>query len=123
MAATPAMAFSKAVRVHTSRARMLRRTASMMTCPQRRHTSSLRLSTCGTAAVPMGARPISSITVAMVLAVNWPPHAPAPGHAWSSISSSSSSEMRPAAFAPTASNTSPILMSRPLCLPGRIDPP
>ena len=60
--------------------------------------SSLRASTCGTAAVPMGARPISSITVAMVLAVNWPPQAPAPGQAWFSISSSSSSEIRPAAL-------------------------
>ena len=37
----------------------------------------------------MGERPISSMTVAMVLAVNWPPHAPAPGQAWFSISSSS----------------------------------
>ena len=35
----------------------------------------------GTLAVFMGERPMISITVAMVLAVNWPPHAPAPGQA------------------------------------------
>ena len=106
VAATPAMALSKALRVQ-----MCARPAVV---PHGVHddlaaaeaTSSLRGSTCGTAAVPMGERPISSITVAMVLAVNWPPHAPAPGQAWSSMSSSSASEMRPAAFAPTASKTS-----------------
>ncbi len=43
----------------------------------------------------IGERPISSITVAMVLAVNWPPQAPAPGQAWSSISSSSASVILP----------------------------
>ncbi len=35
------------------------------------------------------------MTVAMVLAVNWPPHAPAPGQAWFSMSSSSASEILP----------------------------
>ena len=104
--ATPAMALSKAVRVQMSRGRMLLRTAFMMTSPQPKATSSLRLSTCGTAAVPMGERPISSMTVAMVLAVNCPPQAPAPGQAWSSISSRSASLSLPRALAPTASKTS-----------------
>ena len=81
VAATPAMAFSSALRVTISRGRRLLFTASITTAPQRMHTSFLRGSTCGTAAVPMGESPISSITVAMVLAVNCPPHAPAPGHA------------------------------------------
>jgi len=41
----------------------------MMAWPTRRATFSLRTSTWGTAAVPMGERPINSMTVAMVLAV------------------------------------------------------
>ncbi len=35
----------------------------------------------GTLLNPMGDRPIISITVDIVFAVYWPPHAPAPGHA------------------------------------------
>jgi hypothetical protein len=59
----------------------------------------------------------------MVLAVNWPPQAPAPGHAESSISQRSASDIRPAACAPTASNTSWIVTSRPWNRPGAIEPP
>ena len=79
VAATPAMALSNALRVTMSRGFSPFRTASMMICPQRKLTSFLRASSCGTAAVPMGESPISSITVAIVLAVNWPPHAPGAG--------------------------------------------
>ena len=82
------------------------RTASITTSPQRNATCCLRGSTCGTDAVLIGESPIISITVAMVLAVNWPPQAPAPGQAVFSIASNSSSVILPAAFAPTASNTS-----------------
>jgi hypothetical protein len=39
------------------------------------------------------------------LAVNIPPHAPSPGHAFFSIACSSSSVIVPAAQAPIASNT------------------
>ena len=62
----------------------------------------------------MGDSPIISITVAMVLAVYWPPQAPAPGHARFSMARKSSSDILPAAFAPTASNTSSTVKSRPL---------
>ncbi len=123
LAATPAMAFSMALRVTMARGLMPRRTASTTNWPQRKATPSLSGSTCGTAAVPIGERPISSITVAMVLAVYWPPQAPAPGQAEFSMASSSASVMRPAAFAPTASKTSWTVMSRPLWRPGRMVPP
>jgi hypothetical protein len=67
--------------------------------------------------------PRNSQAVAMVFAVNWPPQAPAPGHAESSISHKSASDILPAACAPTASNTSWIVTSRPWNRPGAIDPP
>ena len=49
----------------------------------------------------------------MVLAVNWPPQEPDDGQARHSISCSSSSEMAPLEWAPTASNTSCTVMSLP----------
>src|SRR6476659_341558 len=58
----------------------------------------------------------------MVLAVNWPPQAPAPGLATPSSSYSSSSVIRPAACAPTASKTSWIVTSLPWKWPGAIEP-
>ena len=39
----------------------------------------------------------------IVFAVNWPPQAPGPGQAAASMSYSSSSEIRPARYAPIAS--------------------
>jgi hypothetical protein len=57
------------------------------------------------------------------LAVNCPPHAPAPGHARSSISQSPASESLPDACAPIASKTSWMVTSRPPTWPGAIDPP
>jgi hypothetical protein len=57
------------------------------------------------------------------LAVNWPPHAPKPGLATASISAKSSSLIRPAACAPIASKTSPIVTSWPWKWPGGIEPP
>ena len=59
----------------------------------------------------------------IVLAVNMPPHAPGPGHAWTSMARSSSSSIRPACLCPTASKTVWIWMSRPRQLPGSMDPP
>jgi hypothetical protein len=58
--------------------------------------------------------PSTSNAIAIVLAVNWPPQAPTPGLAASSISISSASVILPAACAPTASNTFMIVMSSPL---------
>ena len=51
--------------------------------------------------------PIASIALDMVLAVNIPPHEPAPGQALRSIAASSSSVILPAACSPTAPAASP----------------
>ena len=59
----------------------------------------------------------------MVFAVYMPAHEPVVGHAARSICSSSSSLTVPLLCAPTASNTSWIVMSRPWYVPGRIVPP
>ena len=66
--------------------------------------------------------PRKSITIAIVLAVNWPPQAPAPGQAHDSSSCTSSSVIFPAARAPIASNTSWIVTSLPRKRPGAIEP-
>ena len=63
---------------------------------------------------PIGLMPSISKAIAIVLAVNWPPHAPKPGLAASSIAISSSSVIRPAAWAPIASKTSWIVTWLPL---------
>ena len=68
----------------------------------------------GTRLGPIGLMPIISNAIAIVLAVNWPPQAPAPGLAAASMSASSWSVILPAAFAPTASKTSITVMSLPL---------
>ena len=66
---------------------------------------------------------MTSKAMAIVLAVNWPPHAPGPGVAAASSSWSSSSVMRPVASAPTPSKTSRIVTSRPRQRPGGTEPP
>ena len=86
-------------------------------------TSPLRGSAAGTPAEPKDASPKNSMTIAMVLAVNCPPHEPAPGQAASSSSRRSSSVIFPAWAAPTPSNTSWMVMSRPLYRPGAMEPP
>ncbi len=80
-------------------------------------------SSAGTMAAPPGEIPSASNAQAIVLAVNWPPHAPAPGEATSSSERRSSSDMLPALWAPIASNTSTIVTSLPFHLPGAIEPP
>ena len=47
----------------------------------RAQTSRRSGSTAGTLPLPMAAMPRNSQTAAIVFAVNWPPHAPAPGQA------------------------------------------
>ncbi len=74
-------------------------------------------------AEPGSARPIASETQAIVLAVNWPPQAPAEGQATSSSACSSSSSIAPTACWPTASKTSWTVTSLPLKRPGRMLPP
>ena len=80
-------------------------------------------SSAGTIELPIGEIPSTSNAIAIVLAVNWPPHAPAPGEAWFSRSVSSSSVRSPAAWAPIPSNTSWIVTSLPRQRPGAIEPP
>ena len=72
---------------------------------------------------PTGDRPITSMTIDMVFAVYWPPHAPAPGHATPSSSARSASLILPAAAAPIASYTSPTATCRPRNMPAMIEPP
>ena len=59
----------------------------------------------------------------MVLAVNWPPQAPAEGQATASSAASALLESLPAWCWPTASKTSCTVTSRPSKRPGRIEPP
>jgi hypothetical protein len=114
LVATAAIAFSSAGLVITSLGRCPRRSTSMTSSPHRFATSSLRPSSAGTIEDPAGEMPSASKAIAIVLAVNWPPHAPAPGEATSSSACSSSSEIFPAANSPTASNTCWIVTSMPL---------
>ncbi len=71
----------------------------------------------------IGEMPRNSNAIAIVLAVNWPPQAPAPGLAASSSAISRSSLIFPAAWAPTASKTCWIDTSSPSKWPGEIEPP
>ena len=77
------------------RGRMPLRSRSITSVPLSKAISALRGSTAGTPLKPMGDTPSISKAVAMVLAVNWPPHAPAPGQAWPSISLSSRASILP----------------------------
>jgi hypothetical protein len=95
----------------------------MTSSPQPFATSSLRPSSAGTIEDAAGEIPSASNAIAIVLAVNWPPHAPAPGEAASSSSCSSCSVIFPEAYSPTASKTCWIVTSAPLNQPGLIDPP
>ena len=67
--------------------------------------------------------PIASEIDAMVLAVNMPAQLPSLGQALHSMAFRSSSDIVPAAWAPTASNTLTMSSACPLYSPGRIDPP
>ncbi len=114
LVATAAIAFCSAGRVITSLGRWPRRSTSITSSPHCLATSSLRPSSAGTIADPAGEMPSASNAIAIVLAVNCPPHAPAPGDAASSSSCSSSSVILPEANWPTASNTCWIVTCAPL---------
>ena len=122
VAATPAMAFSNASRVMMSRGVVPLRRRSIASLPAFRAASAFASKTAGTAFAPAGLMPRNSSAIAIVFAVNCPPHAPAPGQAWSSTAFSRASSMRPAPCAPTASNTSRMVMSLPSSLPGKMEP-
>ena len=103
VAATDAIAFSIASRVITCEGRMSSRTSRIAIRPASYAASAFAGSVAGTSFSPPGLMPRNSSTVAIVFAVNWPPHAPAPGHAALSISWTSALLIVPAAAAPIAS--------------------
>ena len=78
----------------------------MTSSPARRATSCFSATMAGTPFALSGETPSSSHTIDMVFAVNCPPQAPGPGQALFSSAPSRASLSRPAACAPTASNTS-----------------
>jgi len=117
------MAFSNDFLLRKSEGRRRSSIASTVRRPAARATSVRSSVTAGGLALPSGAKPIASLMEAIVLAVNMPPQAPAPGQAWRSISSSSSSLIWPVATAPHASNTFWIVTSCPRWWPGMMDPP
>ena len=61
--------------------RTSRRTRSITSSPDRRAASSLAGSSAGMPLSPAGESPMNSMTMLIVLAVYWPPHAPGPGQA------------------------------------------
>ena len=76
----------------------------------------------------MGEMPRISPLMAMVLAVNWPPHAPAPGQALASSASRPASSMRAGgvgadAFEDILNGDVDHLALGPLSLPGAMEPP
>ena len=113
-AATARIAFSSESRVIRSLGFWPRRSTSTISSPAAYACSALVASWAGARLGPIGLMPIISKAIAIVLAVYWPPQAPAPGLAAASMSARSWSVILPAAFAPTASKTSMIVMSRPL---------
>ena len=95
VAATQAAAFSSASRVISCEGRRSRRTTSMTRRPAASAASALRSFVAGMPESAAGLMPRKSSAVAIVLAVNIPPHAPAPGHAADSSACSSAPVMLP----------------------------
>ncbi len=112
-AQTAMIAFSTASRVMMSRGLTLRRSTSIAARPTSNAASSLRGSMPGIALASANDMPRNSITIDIVFAVYCPPQAPAPGQAAISSVVSCSAVILPAAKAPTPSNTSRIVTSRP----------
>ena len=97
LAATLAIVFSRDLRVMICEGRRLARTASIIMRPASRVAACLSLSVAGTPESCIGEMPRISPLMAMVLAVNCPPHAPAPGQALASSASRPASSILPAA--------------------------
>ncbi|CAL1692820.1 hypothetical protein MMB232_03002 [Brevundimonas subvibrioides] len=74
-------AFFRLARVMYLRAVSPANTRSTISRPHRSPSDALAGSTAGTSLAPIGDSPIIDSAMAMVLAVNWPPQAPAPGQA------------------------------------------
>ena len=89
-AETDIAAFSIALRVMICDGRMFSRTRRMTARPASSAAAALPRFRAGTPFSPAGEMPRNSSAIDIVLAVNWPPHAPAPGTATLSISCRSS---------------------------------
>ena len=96
-AATDAAAFSIASRVMMCEGRTSSRTSCIASRPHSSAASPLPRLSAGIPFRPAGLMPRKSSAIDMVLAVNWPPQAPAPGHAADSTSCSSAASILPAA--------------------------
>ena len=96
VAATDATAFSRASRVTIVLGRMSSRTSFTASSPVARAAPSFSGNVAGMPFIPAGEMPRNSRAVLIVLAVNWPPQAPAPGHATFSSSHRSRPLMLPA---------------------------
>ncbi len=103
VAATDATAFSNDSLVTNDRGVRFSRTTRTASRPSSYAASSFARCIAGMPFVPNGDSPRKSRIVDIVLAVNWPPHAPAPGHATDSSSCRSASLSLPAACAPMPS--------------------
>ena len=103
VAATEATAFSNDSFVTNERGVTASRTIWTARRPIAYAASSLATCMAGIPFVPKGERPRKSRMVDIVLAVNWPPQAPAPGQATDSSSCRSASLIFPAAWAPMPS--------------------
>ena len=103
VAATEAAAFSRDAFVMIWEGRTSRRTRSTVSRPASAAASSFEVSSAGMSFRPAGLMPRNSRAVAIVLAVNWPPQAPAAGHATDSSSWRSAAVIFPAAYAPICS--------------------
>jgi len=100
---TPVMAFSRAFFVTICRGRRSFWRRSMTSRPAPIQASFFVGSFAGMSDIPIGERPSIVPAIAIVLAVNCPPQAPAPGQALSSMDLSWPSLILPAAQAPMAS--------------------
>ncbi len=100
-----AIAFSKDFFESISDGRRSSLTAWRTASPARAAMSYRSCDSAGASALPNGANPSASEIEAIVLAVNMPPHEPAPGQACRSKSSNSSADICPSANVPTPSKT------------------
>ena len=116
-------ALRNAVGERMSLGRRLRFRFSTASTPQRRATSAFAGSVATTSLKPSGDRPSAISIIDIVFAVNWPPHAPAPGQARLSTSCKRASSILPAPCAPTASNTCWIVIDLPSSVPWSMLPP
>ena len=114
VAAIPTIAFRSARRSRNVRAVGPEPASCAASVPARVAASSFAArSSAGMSPSPIRAMPRQSSATAIVLAVKWPAHVPAPGQATRSSSSSSARGISPRSSAPTASQTSWIVTSSP----------